>query len=333
MLGLSISIEGESSFGSYERITPKEAEETVSPPNPGSSEDLPKDFRSTSTTQLVPGPDGEFAASVPVPEAVPSSPGVSVFVQSTAGEKLTVESFRLGSRPSSEGSPMPGPTPTGDDAAPAPVQVEVADGTGNHHATSYLGFLLQDRGRGTHHGGYLIVATIDPTTGDFIGIETTEVIDRTVISFDQGEEDEAERLQQLFFPDAEIRERVPGSGSGAPIEIHLGRDFLVTEDEGLAVYDFVEEFLDRRFSGSRAERYLSPEALRLYESGRGGLSLYGYFSQEVGEDWGVRGLHEEDDGSWRAVVALNGRFETLELMRVSDTDVTQWTITHAERNS
>ena len=338
-LSLSISIEGESSFGSYERITPKEAEETLDPPKPGSSGDLPKELRGTGSIEIVPGPDGGFATAVPVPEAFPSSPGVSVFVQNATGEKLTVESFRLGPTASREGAPIPGPTPTSDDATPAPVQVEVADGTGDPHASSYLGVLLQDRGRGTHHGGYSIVATIDPTTGDFIGMERTKAIDRTVISRVPGADDEAERLRQLFFPDAEIRGRVPGSGSPAPIRIHLGRDFLVTEAEGLEVFNFVEDFLETRLFGGRAERYLSPEALRLYESRRGGLSLYGYFSHEVGEDSaGVRALQEEADGSWRAVVALTGkgngtRFETLELTRVSDTDITQWTITYAERNA
>lgn len=242
------------------------------------------------------------------------------------GRFLVVDAWRLP-------LPAPSPTPTGDEPIPAPVQVEVADGTGNPHATSYLGLLLQDRGRGDHHGGYSIVATIDPTTGDFIGMEKTETIDRTVISRVPGANDEAERLRRLFFPDAEIRGRIQGSESGAPIEIHLGRDFLVTEEEGLAAFNFVDDFLTHRLVGSRAERYLSPGALRLYESGRGGLSLYGYSSDEVG----VRALHEGAAGSWRAVVALSGdrkgyEFETLELIRVSDTDISQWSITYAERN-
>jgi len=335
-LSLAMSIEGGRAFASYEMFPSEveiaEGEELPSSPPPG--DPLSGELR-TGTSVVTPGPDGEFADPVSLPRKVPPFPGVSVFVEHGGGNKVAVEAFRLGDVTPTSDSPMPGPTPTGDDATPAPVLVEVADGTGNLNATSYLGFLLQDRGRGTHHGGYSIVATIDPTTGDFIGMERTEVIDRTVISSVPGAENEAERLRRLFFPDAEIRARIPGSGS-APIEIHLGRDFLVTEDEGLAVFNFVEDFLDHRFSGSRAERYLSPEALRLYESGRGGLSLYGYFSHEVGDEVGVRALHEEEDGSWRAVVALSGdrtHFETLEVMRVSDTDMTQWTITYAERNS
>jgi len=334
-LSLAMSIEGGRAFASYEMFPSEveiaEGEELPSSPPPG--DPLSGELR-TGTSVVTPGPDGEFADPVSLPRKVPPFPGVSVFVEHGGGNKVAVEAFRLGDVTLTSDSPVPGPTPTGDDATPAPVEVEVADGTGDLDATSYLGLLLQDRGRGTHHGGYSIVATIDPTTGDFVGMETTEAIDRTVISRVPGAEDEAERLRRLFFPNAAIRGRIPGSGSGAPIEIHLGRDFLVTEEEGLAVHNFVLDFLDNRLAGGRAERYLSPEALRLYESGQGGLSLYGYSSHEVG----VRALHEEEDGSWRAVVALSGKsddthYESLELTRVSDDDMTQWTITYAERNS
>ena len=172
----------------------------------GASSIISRGERGTITAEPAarPSADGEFETTLAMPEA-PPAPGISVFVRSR-DLKIAVEAFRLG--PAAPASPVPperGPTPTSDDATPAPVQVEVADGTGDLHATSYLGVLLQDRGRGTHHGGYSIVATIDPTTGDVSGIDTTEVIDRTVISCVPGADDEAERLRRLFFPDAEIR--------------------------------------------------------------------------------------------------------------------------------
>lgn len=218
-----------------------------------------------------------------------------------------------------QAGPTPGPTPTSDDATPAPVPVEVADGTGDLHATSYLGAILQDRGRGTRHGGYSIVA-------DW---EVIRVTDRTVIYCLPRATDEAERLRRLFFAGADIREGLPQSGSPAQIRIHLGRDFLAAEEEGLAVFDVVYDFLDSRLGGTGAERFLSPEARQLYEKRRGGLSLYDYSKIKAG----ITGLRRDEDGSWRAVVILDGtRYETLELTRVS-ADLTQWSITYAERNS
>jgi hypothetical protein len=262
-LRLSMHIEGGFSFGS--EVETIEPEEVSNPPASG----LPQELLDESASEVTPGPDGEFETTVTLPDKAPPAPGTSVYVHDRAGAKLAVEAFRLGPLvplPPLQAAPVPGPTPTSDDATPAPIHMLLRDQTGDRGIYPYADAWIEAMGRGKHHGGYEPGVEGPNPEGD--------VIAATTIHFAPGYGGEAERVEQLLFPGAQV---VPGDEE-IPLYVELGRDFTDTHAERIAAYRFVENFGLARQEGFSAERFMTEDVARYYAEDKEARLYGGYTS-------------------------------------------------------
>ena len=178
------------------------------------------------------------------------------------GIGLAYATFQPGRSTDPAAGPTPGPTPTSDDATPAPIQVDIANASTDSRAPSYLASLLQVRGRGVHHGGYQVISSTE-----------TEGSQVSVVLFDPGREAEAQRIVTRVLPGATVRpETIPG---GAQLRIVVGADFVQSQAEALAAYEFIGRFGEARSTADRADLFLAEPAATYYHGNDVG-SLYGY---------------------------------------------------------
>jgi hypothetical protein len=212
---------------------------------------------------------------------------------------LTLSAFRLGpyqAAPESSDSPVPGPTPTSDDATPAPIRIVVDDRTGAQNAFPYVFGWIESRGPGTHHGGYDLGdadANRDDVEGNAVAPTlTADPIPITRIYYEPGQKTEADRIQQLLFPGAEIgppptdeEVNVAYADQQPLLRVELGEDFVERHAELIRAFNFLWDFGFMREAGSpNAESFVTEEIARKYEEDRY-LSMYEYAegrSSEVG---------------------------------------------------
>ena len=145
----------------------------------------------------------------------------------------------------SPGSPVPGPTPTSDNATPAPTPIVVDDRTGVENAFPYVFAWIESRGRGTQHGGYDLGPWY-PDKGAVAPVTTAVPIPVTKIYYLPGYESEAARMEQLLFPGAEIGPPPPDDGVSVAyadpqplLRVELGEDFVTRHAELIRAFNFV----------------------------------------------------------------------------------------------
>ncbi|MGH2691383.1 MAG: hypothetical protein ACRDHM_02660 [Actinomycetota bacterium] len=184
-------------------------------------------------------------------------------------------------------TPVPGPSPTSEDATPAPVRIVVGDRTGAQNAFPYVFAWIESQGPGTHHGGYDLGdadAQRDHVEGNAVSPTLqAEPIPVTRIYFEPGYEAEADRMQQLLFPGAEIGPPPPDDGVRVSyadqqplLHAELGRDFVERHAELIRAFNFLGDFAFMREAGSSsAESFVTEQIARKYEEDRY-LSMYEY---------------------------------------------------------
>jgi hypothetical protein len=208
----------------------------------------------------------EFAFEMPAPAE--RAVAASFTMYDAEGTYVARTAFRLQGVDSDEADepqagPTPGPTPTSDDATPAPVLVELSNASTRSDVPAYLTSLLANQGRGRRHGGYR-VTTVTETEGSEV----------TVIFLRVGFEDDAARLSELFFPDADLR-LDEESSDPVPLRVVVGEDFGQRHADALEALALVQEFSAARRDADRADRFLGPKAATYYH-GDSDASLYGY---------------------------------------------------------
>jgi hypothetical protein len=178
------------------------------------------------------------------------------------GISLAFATFRPSEPSVPAAGPTPGPTPTSDDATPAAIPVEIANASTDPRVPPFVESLLEARGRGVHHGGYQVIV-----------ISETEGSEVTAVLHDPGLEAEAQRIVDRVLPGATVRpDAIPG---GAPLRIVVGADFVESQAEALAAFEFVGRFGEARSTADRADLFLAEPAATYYHGNDVG-SLYGY---------------------------------------------------------
>ncbi len=207
----------------------------------------------------------EFAFEIQAPAERATVASFTLF--DAEGTRVATTAFRLqgvalDSPEGPEVGPTPGPTPTSEDATPGAIPVELVNASTRADVPSYLDSLLENQGRGAHHGGYHVL-TISESEGSEV----------TVISHSVGAVLEAERVSRLFFPDSELRP--DAMQHPVAMRIVVGEDFAQRHADALDAFALVREFGSARSDPDRADRFLGPGAATYYH-GDDDASLYGY---------------------------------------------------------
>jgi hypothetical protein len=178
---------------------------------------------------------------------------------------LAYAAFRTDGEGRPAGQPVPAPTPTGGQATPEPLPIEILSGTENDTPAAYVAARLAGEGHAIREGGYDVVLT---------GTATHQP-PHTVILCPPMFDHEASLLQQALFPTARIDGALPDED--VALRIILGRDLEEQDDGGLEAFDVAEAFMGfRALRDDRAHRFLSDLAADQYHRGEGGLELFGY---------------------------------------------------------
>jgi hypothetical protein len=210
------------------------------------------------------------------------------------GPVLAMSAYRLGQylpdpeSPTGGETPVPGPTPTGDDETPAPVKIVIEDRTGANKTLNYAYAWIEARGRGTDHGGYDVGEAYN---SGFEGSQETSVaptltgdpIPITTIYCEPQYDAEAARMQRLLFPGARISREPPDDGVNVDygdhqpaLRVELGQDFAERHRQAMDAYWFLGDFgLAREVESPRAYSFVTEEAARAYREGPE-LSMYEY---------------------------------------------------------
>jgi hypothetical protein len=231
--------------------------------------------------------------------------GLAALAIAGASFALAYTAFRPGDGVQPASGPTPTPTPTSDQETPGALPIAVLGGSREDDTlVAYATARVETEGTSIRQGGVEVVET--GTAADQPA--------RTLILCPPQYDGIATRLQQALFPGARLGGALPDQE--VAIRIILGRDFSEQDDGGLEAFQVVEAFMTARVLGSGAEGFLSKEAASAFESGEGGLSLYGYTE---GASFAIDSMFRSDDG-FRAVVRIEAAATGYETLAIGQQD-------------
>jgi hypothetical protein len=164
------------------------------------------------------------------------------------------------------------------------VRIRVEDRTGNNDALPYAFAWIEAHGPGAHHAGYDAGDQVPRGEGAVAPTLTSEPAATTTIYCDPENLAEAQRMERLVFPGAEIRHPLSDDiapftalSKGEVLWIALGRDFADLHDDSIRAFELLMNFLLNRAAGSPdAYDFVTEEMADAYRQGDEELSMYEY---------------------------------------------------------
>jgi hypothetical protein len=212
--------------------------------------------------------------------------GVLALAVASAGFGLAYAAFRPSRTVEPGGLPVPGPSVS---ASPEIRTITVTNGSGIEGAAEFAAAVMAGEG--------VTIRTVEAASG--------HANDVTTIHRHPIREEEAIRLRDRFFPEAELLPRIDPE----VIEVRDGGDFIDARPALFERFALVRSFMTRRLEGDGAEAFLSDDAARQYEAGEDGLSLYS--EVEDAPFFSIRQISPQENDTAVAVVAAGVRTEQL----------------------